>query len=358
MDRKQRKLEHINVFLKKFGEPKKNNGFNDIKLVHQSIPEGPLSEVDISVSFLGKKLDAPIIINAITGGHPDTLNINKMLARAARKTGVAMAVGSMKAALEDSSVENTFAIAREENPEGIILANLSAACEYHEAEAAVEMIKADGLQLHLNIPQELFMVEGECNFLEILPNIRNIVDKASFPVIAKEVGFGMSRESIVNLYKAGIKVMDISGKGGTNFIAIENFRANNKDGSFEDWGIPTAISVFEGMESGIPVEIIASGGINNSLDAAKALASGAKMVALAGPLLNEFYKGSYHGVVDYIEKLKKGLSKIMIMTGVNSIQKLGKVPLVITGNTAEWLIRRGVDVNAYAQRSPFKSWSL
>lgn len=350
MDRKRRKLEHLQCFAD-LTVKLSGSGFEDVSFINYPLSDISLSKVDLSVDFLGKKMKAPIIINAITGGHPDTIEINKALAAAARETGVAMAVGSQKAALEDVRVKNTFSIAREENPDGILLANLSATSKYEEAIEAVEMIGADGLQVHLNIPQELFMTEGDCDFYNVLPNIMELTQKVPVPVIAKEVGFGMSKESVFRLYDAGIKIIDIAGKGGTNFIAIENARSGNQFAEFEDWGIPTAISLIEGIELNLPVNFIASGGINNSLDIAKALASGAKMVAIAGPLLRELNNNSLEGLINYINKLKIGLAKVMVMTGAGSLSELCGVPLVITGKTAEWLIRRGIDINAYARRS-------
>ncbi|MFZ5648019.1 MAG: type 2 isopentenyl-diphosphate Delta-isomerase [Bacillota bacterium] len=349
MKRQKRKLDHLKYSLE-MSENTNDSGFNDILLVHQSVSGIKPSEVDLSVDFMGKRLEAPLMINAITGGHPETMKINRDFAIAARKTGVAMAVGSQKAALEDRTVAETYTIAREENPDGVLLANLSATCTPREASMAVEMIMADGIQVHFNVPQELVMDEGDPDFDMVLPNIKKLVDTADFPVIAKEVGFGMSREAMLNLYRSGVRIMDIGGRGGTNFIYIENARKGHHNKELEEWGIPKAVCLFEGLDLGLDVDIIASGGLRTSLDMAKALAAGAKMVAMARPFLEVLTRGSLGALIDFIEDLKRGLLRYMVMAGARDISGLGRAPLVVTGHTAQWLTRRGVDLNAYARR--------
>jgi len=347
--RQERKIEHLKYTLE-IEESPVESGFSDINLVHQSVSGIRPSEVDLSVEFMGKRLEVPLMINAITGGHPDTLRINRDLAIVARKTGVAMAVGSQKAALEDDSVVRTYTVARDENPDGVLLANLSATCTPEEACRSVEMIGADAIQVHFNVPQELVMDEGDPDFEMVLPRLNKLVETVQFPVIAKEVGFGMSRETMLKLYQCGIRTMDIGGRGGTNFISIENARKGLQNTELEKWGIPTSACLFEGLELGLDIDIIASGGLRTSLDMAKALAAGAKMVAMARPFLEILTRSSVEMLVSYIENLKKGLSWYMIMTGARSIPEMTGIPLVVTGKTAEWLIRRGVDINAYARR--------
>ncbi|HBV97705.1 MAG TPA: type 2 isopentenyl-diphosphate Delta-isomerase [Desulfotomaculum sp.] len=350
MKRQERKLDHLKYSLE-MPESTCDSGFSDVRLIHQSVSGVRLSDTDTSTIFLGKRLEAPLMINAITGGHPQTLRINRELAIAARKTGVAMAVGSQKAALEDSTVEETYRVAREENPDGVLLANLSATCTLEEAAAAVSMIGADGLQVHFNVPQELVMDEGEPDFGMALPCLKRLVENVECPVIAKEVGFGMSGETMLRLYNTGIRIMDIGGRGGTNFISIENARKEFKNNELEGWGIPTAICLFEGLELGLNMDIVASGGLRTSLDITCALAAGAKVAAMAGPFLDIVSRGSVEALVEYIEGLKKGLSMYMVLTGARNISELGAVPLVITGKTAEWLLRRGVNIDGYARRN-------
>lgn len=349
MKRQERKLDHLEYSLK-ITERTVESGLSDIRLLHQSISGINPTDVDLSVEFLGKRLAAPLMINAITGGHPDTLRINRELAMAARKTGLAMAVGSQKAALENDAVKSTYTIAREENPDGILLANLSAGCTLEEAEKAVEMIKADGIQLHFNVPQELAMEEGDHDFGSIIPDLASLVERIKVPVIAKEVGFGISRETALILYKLGINIIDIGGRGGTNFISIENARKGCINSELEGWGIPTAVSLFECLDLRLPIKLIASGGLRTPLDIARSLAAGANMVAMAKPFLDILVNGSMKMLIDYIERLKHDLSVYMVMAGARDICGLSKAPLVISGQTAEWLIRRGVEINAYARR--------
>lgn len=349
MKRQERKIDHLEHSLE-MADNTSESGFNDIYLVHRSVSGVKISEVDISVEFMGKRLEAPLMINAITGGHPDTLSINRDLAIAARKTGVAMAVGSQKAALEDGSVAKTYSVAREENPDGVLFANLSASCTPGEAAMAADMISADGIQVHFNLPQELVMDEGDRDFDEVLPNIKRLVEAVDLPVIAKEVGFGMSREAILDLYRSGVRFMDIGGRGGTNFIYIENARKGQRDIELEKWGIPTAVCLFEGLELGLDIDIIASGGLRTSLDMARALAAGAKMTAMARPFLEVLIRGSVGELIDFIEDLKLGLYRYMVLAGARNISDLTGAPLVVSGPTSQWLEKRGVDLNAYARR--------
>lgn len=350
--RQTRKIDHIKYALKIPDQPEA--GFADVHLLHCSLPELDWQELDLECSFLNKKIKAPIMINAMTGGHSDVLEINKNLARAAKESGLAIALGSQRAALEDKTVISTFKVVREENPTGIVIANLSAGCRLQEAAAAVEMLEADALQLHVNVPQELAMSEGDRSFRGLVANIAEITAKLSVPVIVKEVGFGMSRETVAQLYRCGVKYIDISGRGGTNFIAIEKGRAVDDGSSFieglNDWGIPTAVSIAEARAERLPIFIIASGGLRTSLDIAKSIALGADLTALSRPFLQTLLRQGYRDLIAHIETLIVGLKKAMLMCGAANIQQLKKVPLIITGQTKEWLTARNIDIKPYAQR--------
>lgn len=351
MARQKRKLEHLKLALE-LSDGVYPSGFSDIFPVHMSAPELNYSDVDTSCLYMGKRLTAPLMINAITGGHPETAWINRELAAAAGQAGIAMAVGSQKAALNDYSVRETFSVAREVNPDGLLLANLGACCTPGEALSAVEMIAADGLQLHLNVPQEIIMPEGDRNFKGILDNISTIINTVSVPVIIKEVGFGMSRETVLALHAAGVRNIDVGGRGGTDFVAIELSRTNKKCFDMEGWGIPTAVSLLEGLSLGLEIDFVASGGLRSSLDMARALAAGAAMTAMAGPFLKSLVEGGAGELEKSILDLIQGLRKIMLLTGSANIRELSRKPIVITGPTAEWLERRGVSINGYARRSP------
>lgn len=287
----------------------------------------------------------------MTGGHPGVKEINRVLGKAARDFGLAMAVGSQMAGLEDLSVRDTYTVAREENPDGILLANLSAGASPEQAASAVEMISADGLQLYLNVPQELAMTEGERNFRGVLANIHEVTSFLRVPVIVKEVGFGLSRESMSAIYKTGVRFVDVGGQGGTNFVALENLRAGKEgSGGILNWGIPTAVSLLEVLSLGLSLFPVATGGINSGTDVARAMALGAGMAGMARPLLKALLQGSEETLRALIADIISELRMVMLMSGAENIACLAKKPVLVTGATAEWLERRGIDINCYARR--------
>lgn len=345
--RVNRKLEHIELSLSQ-KDKTCSTGFEDITLVHNSLPQLNWGEVDTSCSFLGKRLSIPLLINAMTGGHPQLEGINYSLARAAAAAGMAMAVGSQRAALENYSARASFEVVREANPSGVILANLGADCSLSEARIAIEMIRADGLQLHLNVPQELAMQEGDRDFRGILANIEYLVKSLPVPVVVKEVGFGMSRESIHRLKEVGVKNIDVGGAGGTDFMAIEENRAGRMPRW--SWGIPTAISLLEGLEESQEVNLIASGGIEHALDCVKALCLGSHLVGIARPILRALLDGSDQKLDGFLSDLMADIRRIMLMLGAKTIKDLITVPVVISGQTYHWLCRRGIDVDVFARR--------
>ncbi len=349
MSRQRRKLDHLKLALE-LDDGTTSTGFSDLTPVHMSAPELDLQDVDTSCVFMGKRLRAPLIINAITGGHPETAWINRELSLVAGKKGIGMAVGSQKAALNDFSVRETFTVAREVNPDGLLLANLGATCTPEEARAAVEMIGADGIQLHLNVPQEITMPEGDSRFKGVLSNITSVIEAVPVPVMVKEVGFGMSRETALALYGAGVKYIDVGGRGGTDFLAIEHSRGNRCQQEPLEWGIPTAISLLEGLSLGLNIGFVASGGLRSSLDMARALMAGAALTAMARPFLEALVKGKAGELEETVGNLIVGLGKIMLMTGSSNLTEIAGKPLVITGFTAEWLLRRGIDIDSYARR--------
>ncbi|MEG6616563.1 type 2 isopentenyl-diphosphate Delta-isomerase [Peptococcaceae bacterium 1198_IL3148] len=350
--RQSRKIDHINFALANVD--KQAAGFADVKLLHCSLPELNWHDIDTSCQFLSKKLSAPILINAMTGGHPAVTEINRSLAKAARQAGIAIALGSQRAALEDISVANTFKVVREENPDGVVIANLSAGCSLAEAQRAVEMVQADAIQLHVNVPQELAMPEGDREFKGILANVAEIANQLPVPVIIKEVGFGMSRETVSQIYQTGVRIVDISGSGGTNFIAIEEGRHNDcvtdYAGDISDWGIPTVISIIEAMETDLPLVVVASGGVRSSHDIAKSLALGARVAGISRPLLQTLMDKGEEQLNQHVRQLIIGLRKIMLMCGAANVAELANVPAIITGQTSQWLRVRGIDINKYAQK--------
>lgn len=349
MTRSKRKWDHIKYALET-GQ-KRLTGFDDIKFIHQSLPGTNLELIKLHSKIGELSLSSPIFINAMTGGGGEkTYQVNRELAIAARETGAAIAVGSQMAALKDPSERKTYEIVRKENPDGIILANLGSEATLEQAKNAVDMIEADGIQIHLNVIQELTMPEGDRNFQGTLNRIIEINDGLDIPVIVKEVGFGMSAETVSALASSGIRNIDIGGFGGTNFASIENKRRDRLLPFFEEWGIPTAVSLIESKLAGPQLSVIASGGIQSSGDIVKALSLGADAAGLAGFLLNILLERGTDQLIEEIMLMKEEVSFIMAALGASKIEDLRAIPLMISGNTYHWLEQRGINTKAFSQR--------
>lgn len=284
-----RKLEHVHYALQLGQEGR--HGFSDIKLIHNCIPESSTKLISLQTTIGELNLSSPIIINAMTGGARETEEINRELAVAARETGLAMAVGSQMSAIKNSEVASSYKVVRQMNPDGIVIGNLGSEATPDQAEQAVEMIRADALQIHLNVMQELIMPEGDRDFCGMRERIASIIDRVNVPVIVKEVGFGMAHESMEALIDLGVSIVDVGGSGGTNFAAIENARRDEPIPWLNEWGSTTAVSLLESQHAlyrspdGSHVSIIASGGIAGSREASKALVLGASAVGVAGAFL-------------------------------------------------------------------------
>jgi isopentenyl-diphosphate delta-isomerase len=327
-----------------------SSGFEDIYLLNDSVPDLSWQDIDLKTSFLGKSLRYPVLINALTGGTEQGRNINGILARMANKYGLAMAVGSMTIALEKTSALNSFTIVREVNPDGVIIANCGANITSDQAGEIVKMIGADGLQLHFNVPQELAMVEGDRDFRGIINNVGRIVETCPVPVIAKEVGFGFSREAMEKLYAVGIRIFDNGGCGGTNFLVIEDLRNGKFDNQIDEWGIPTAASLAELTSLQLPIQIVASGGIRTAVNAAKAIAMGADMVGITGLFLKVLMQRSEEELDQHIEKLLYQLESVFLMSGAQNCAHIRSKPVLILGKMAEWLRARNIDPTKWSNR--------
>ncbi len=335
--RKYRKREHIENYLRSSytGNPL----FDDVLLMHNSLPECDFYEVDTSTMFLNKKINFPLMINAMTGGSEFTEDINRDLSLIAKEFNLPMAVGSQTLAMEDKDAIKSYQIVRENMKDGIVLGNLSGRATVDEAKFAVEMIGADGLQIHLNPAQELAMDEGDRTFRGILTNIEKIVASLDVPVIVKEVGFGMSKEVVKRLYDSGVRIVDVSGYGGTNFMEVENLRNPENDLSeLYSWGIPTAMSVIGAKSLELDdLQIISSGGVRNSLDIAKSIALGADMVAISGEILSYLIHGGYEYTMQYLAGLIYKTKIVMTLTGSKNIEELKETKYFITGRLKDLL---------------------
>lgn len=348
MSRSERKWDHIRYALE---SEQNGSSFEDIQFIHQSIPEVNVNDIRLDHTIGELSLSSPIFINAMTGGGDEkTYRINKELAMVANEMGLAMAVGSQMSALRDRSQSYTYEIVRKENPKGIIIANLGCEATPDFAKRAVDMIQANALQLHLNVVQELTMPEGDRDFTGVLRRIEAILKEINVPIIIKEVGFGMSHETIKALKSIGVTIVDVGGSGGTNFAKIENKRRDHSLSFFNNWGIPTPISIVEARNIIEHPAILGSGGIQSSLDIAKCLSLGADAVGVAGLFLKILMAKGLESLQDEIKLLHNELTLIMAALGAKTITDLKDVPLMISGRTYHWLNQRGIDTAKYSQR--------
>lgn len=349
MSRSERKWDHIRFALE--NRQNRSTVFDDIQFIHQSLPNIHVSDVRLNDVIGELSLSSPIFINAMTGGGGEkTYQINKQLAIAAKHTGVAMAVGSQMSAIKDKRERYTYEIVRKENPNGIVIANLGSEATIENAKLAIDMIGANALQIHLNVIQELTMPEGDRDFTDSLNRIEKISRGVDVPIIVKEVGFGMSRETVESLFSAGAAFVDVGGSGGTNFAEIENKRRKQSLPFFNNWGIPTPISILEAASVSNGNPIIGSGGFSSSLDIAKGLAIGASAIGLAGFFLQILVEEGLDVLVEEIKNLHMELTMIMTALGAKSISDLKKAPIIISGKTYHWLTQRGIDTKQYSNR--------
>ncbi|MDI6723286.1 MAG: type 2 isopentenyl-diphosphate Delta-isomerase [Methanobacterium sp.] len=347
----ERKLEHLLLCANCDVEYKrKRTGFEDIELIHKALPEVDKEEIDISIDFFGKKMDAPLIISAITGGHPASLKINLELAKTAHNHNIGIGVGSQRAAIENKELIPTYSVVRENAPSAFVIGNIGAP-QIEYAEAAADMIDADALAIHLNPLQEAIQPEGDIDATGYINSIKKTVETVEMPVIAKETGAGISKKDAITLENAGVAAIDVAGSGGTSWAAVETYRAKNDylGNLYWDWGIPTAVSTVEVCES-VNIPVISSGGVRSGLDAAKALALGAESVGMALPLLKGAYVG-HKALESMIEEFKESLKVAMFLVGAGNIEELRKCDLLIRGQTREWLTERGFNTAKYAQRT-------
>jgi isopentenyl-diphosphate delta-isomerase len=327
----QRKSDHIRINLEENVNFRQlTTGLENYHFLHQMLPEINLTEVDTSVSFLGKKLKAPLLISSMTGGTDQARQINYTLAEAAEMSGIAMGLGSQRAALENPALAPTFQV-RSVAPTTVLLANLGAVqlnygYTVDHCRRAVEMIEADALILHFNALQEAVQPEGDTNFSGLLAKVEAICRTLPVPVIAKEVGWGFSEDSVRRLVNAGVAAIDVAGSGGTSWSQVEMYRAKSEirrrvAATFVDWGIPTseAILAAKRVEANLP--IIASGGLRNGLDMAKCIALGATLGGMAGPFLKAAVN-SLQAVLAEIEIATTELRIAMFAIGVDSIAGL------------------------------------
>jgi isopentenyl-diphosphate delta-isomerase len=343
-----RKLDHLRICAEvevESGDP----GFEDIRFVHNALPECDMGSIDLRSRFLGRTFSSPLFISAMTGGHPGTKDTNARLARAAERYGIGMGVGSQRAALENPSLADTFSVVRDEAPYAFLVANLGVVqlrdngIEW--AERAVEMIGADAIAIHLNFLQEAIQPEGDHNATGCFAAIEELAHNFKKPVIVKETGCGISAATARRCWGVGVRAIDIAGWGGTSWAAVEGVRASESGSAgdkrlkslgeeFAAWGIPTVVSLAEVLATGGPV--IASGGVRSGLDIAKGLAFGADLCGMALPFLKPAMKGD-DALGAVIDTIHRELEVAMFLTGSARIADLRKASLHITGRTRQMI---------------------
>jgi isopentenyl-diphosphate delta-isomerase len=332
----QRKADHIKINLEQDVRSALTTSLERYRFVHEALPELDLETVDTTLSLFGKKLAAPILVSSMTGGTEEAGEINLRLAEAAQECGVAMGVGSQRAALEDPKQIPTFAIVRKVAPDILLFANLGAVqlnCGYglDECRRAVEMIQADALILHLNPLQEAVQAGGETNFAGLAEKIEGVCKKSEVPVIVKEVGWGISARTAKTLTECGVAAIDVAGAGGTSWSQVEMHRAPDEftrqlAATFVGWGIPTADSILNVKKAAPEITIFASGGLKDGLDIAKCIALGATL----GGMASQFLKAaaiSDEKAIEIIRLTARQIQVTMFATRAGQLEdlKVGKL---------------------------------
>jgi isopentenyl-diphosphate delta-isomerase len=327
----ERKSDHLRINLEEDVRSGLSTGLERVHFIHEALPELALEDVNTSLTLFGKKLSAPILISSMTGGTEEAGEINLRLAETAQETGIAMGVGSQRAALEHPEQIPTYAVTRKAGPNILLFANLGAVQLNYgygidECRRAVDMLSADALILHLNPLQEAVQVGGDTNFAGLAGKINEICNKLEKPVIVKEVGWGISERTARMLLDCGVAAIDVSGAGGTSWSQVEMYRAPDEftrklAATFVDWGIPTASSILNVKKSAPGMMIFASGGLKDGQDIAKCIALGATLGGMAGPFLKAAAI-SAEKAVEFIKLIQLQLQVTMFAAGVGQLQDL------------------------------------
>ncbi|MBU3851755.1 MAG: type 2 isopentenyl-diphosphate Delta-isomerase [Candidatus Paralactobacillus gallistercoris] len=336
MMQSHRKDEHF--FLAEKFHHAQTNDFDEIRFIHQSLPESALAAIDLQPDIFNWQW--PFYINAMTGGSPQTKKLNAALARIAAATDLPMAVGSQSIAIKYPELQDTFQVVRQYNPHGFVIGNIGAGNDWQAAQQAITMLNADALQIHVNVAQEIVMPEGDqCFYWQ--DNIRQIVQKSPIPIIVKEVGFGMSKQTIEQLIALGVSYIDVAGRGGTNFIQIENERRSQKEYAFlNNWGQSTVESLLESQPCQTQTHILASGGVRNALDIIKCLRLGAHAVGIAGTILHSLLKNGEAQTISLIQQWQDQLRHLLALLGAHNLNELRHKDIIISEKLLNYLQQR------------------
>lgn len=352
----RRKGEHLAIVSERDVEARIRAGWEDVHLVHDALPVVDRDAVDLSTKLLGRTLRLPLVISGMTGGHERARAVNAALARVAEREGIAIGVGSQRAALRDPTLVPTYAVVREAAPKAFVIANVGISqlvpqdreppLDGAAVRTIVRMVRADALAVHLNYLEESVQPEGQTRATGVERALRALVRRSPVPVIAKETGAGISRDVALRLRRLGVAAIDVGGVGGTSFAAVEAQRAEARGDArrallgerFRDWGVPTAVAVVGAAAARLPV--IATGGVRSGLDAAKALALGATAVGVGRPLLQRALEGE-DAVTEWVRQFEFELRAAVFLAGLRRARDLAKAAVVVTGETRAWLDQLG-----------------
>lgn len=350
-----RKLTHLEICRDKDVRARwETTHLEDVALAHCALPEINFSDVDLSTKLYGKNLAAPLLISAMTGGHPETKKVNENLAKAAKSMEIGICVGSQRAAIEDKRMADSFRVVRDVSQDLLVIGNIGAPQLLREdvsdyALTAIEMIDADALAVHLNPLQELVQPGGDTRYRGILDGLSKIAKSVKKPLIVKETGCGISSGVAKALIATGIRTIDVAGVGGTSWAAVEHYNALMQHDNlraavaetFWDWGIPTAMSICEVASLRSGITLIASGGISSGLDVAKSMALGADLAGIAHPLLQPAYSGASE-VKKRIAQVIFELKVAAMLTGSKSVDELKSARLTLNGDLLSWVNQNNI----------------
>ncbi len=342
----QRKADHIELCATgDVGFRSKTTLFEDVEFFHDSLPELSLDAVDTQVVLLDKRLRAPIIIAAMTGGTERAREINLGLAEIAEERGYGFGLGSQRAMLLSEEKSSTYSV-RDVAPTTLVMGNIGGVqARSMPTEALAELsarVGADAMCIHLNPAMEIIQPGGDRDFEGVLATLERLARELPWPIVAKETGCGISPAVAMRLAQSGIRHVDVSGAGGTSWVAVETARSEPDNRSlgeaFRDWGIPTAASVAIARRSRPRFKtIIATGGVSSGLDIAKALALGAHAAGIARPVLKAFTEGGKAGAVRFLQAIEAELRAAMLLVGARNVSAMRKAPHLVTGRLRRYI---------------------
>jgi isopentenyl-diphosphate delta-isomerase len=347
-----RKTDHLTLCATgDVGFDRQTTCLQDVRLIHDSLPELAVDEIDLGLTLFGKKLKAPLLIAAMTGGNDKAGEINRELASIAEERGYAFGLGSQRAMHVRHEAAGTYNV-RERASSTVVFGNIGVvqakAMSTREVRGLVDEVGADALCIHLNPAQELIQADGDRDFRGGLDTIKRLHEELGVPVIVKETGNGLSRSVGVRLRSVGVRHVDVSGAGGTSWVAVELRRAEQRADqrgqdlglALRNWGVPTGVSVALLQPLGFDT-IIATGGVSTGLDAARAIALGAHVVGIARPVLQAFHNGGRDGAIAALTKIETVLRATLLLTGSRDLAALRRAPRVITGELAAYVEQLG-----------------